>query len=62
MRIRKWVGQFTSLIGRRKGSACEVRYTPECAYCGVPDGEAFRYPGGWSVCRECHAAECCDGI
>ena len=34
-----------------------VRYTPECAYCGVPDEAAVRYPHAVSVCRECHVSE-----
>ena len=63
MRIREWIGQVTGFVGRRRRvGAFGVRYTPECAYCGVPDDEAFRYPGGWSVCRECHATESDDGV
>ena len=56
--IRKVAG----LLGRRRRSTAGVRYTPECAYCGVPDDEAVRYPRGVSVCRDCHATECVDGI
>ena len=65
MRIRELTGLVSRLAGRRRRTPVAwfgVRYTPECAYCGVPDDEAFRYPGGWSVCRECHATESDDGV
>ena len=55
--IRKVAG----LMGRHRRPELEVRYTPECAYCGVPDDEAVRYPRGFSVCRDCHGSENEDG-
>ena len=55
--IRRVVG----VMGRRSRPEFGVRYTPECAYCGVPDDEAVRYPHGVSVCRDCHGNENEDG-
>ncbi|MYA49217.1 MAG: hypothetical protein F4Y25_00455 [Chloroflexi bacterium] len=56
--IRKVAG----LMGRRRRPELGVRYTPECAYCGIPDDAATRYPGGFSVCRDCSSRENEDGI
>ena len=56
--IRRVVG----LMGRRRRPEGSVRYTPECAYCGMPDDAAVRYPHGVSVCRDCHGSESEDGI
>lgn len=61
MHIGGLVRQVTGLIGRRRTAEFTVRYTPECAYCGVPDDEAVRYPHGVSVCRDCHGSENEDG-
>ena len=55
--IRTVVG----LMGHRRRTESGVRYTPECAYCGMPDDAAVRYPGGVSVCRDCHGSENEDG-
>ncbi len=62
MHVGGLIRQVTGLIGRRRRAEFTVRYTPECAYCGVPDDEAVRYPRGFSVCRHCHESECADGI
>ncbi len=63
MHARGLIRKVAGLMGRRRGSSeIGVRYTPECAYCGVPDDEAVRYPRGFSVCRDCHGSECADGI
>lgn len=62
MRIGFLSGLVSGLIGWRRRASPGVRYTPECAYCGTPDDDAFRYPRGISVCRECHAAQCVDGV
>ena len=57
------IGSAIGLVGRLVGggvrppSAPAVRYSPECARCGVPDEEAHRFPDGVSVCRACRAHE-----
>ena len=56
--IRRMAGSMT----RRWSTRTRVRYTPECACCGVPDEEAVRYPQGVSLCRWCHLTENEDGI
>ena len=61
MHVGGLIRQVTGLIGRRRRVEAPVRYTPECAYCGVPDDEALRYPRGFSVCRDCHGSENEDG-
>ena len=62
MHARRLIQTVVGLIGRRRSSEAGVRYTPECAYCGVPDDSATRYPGGVSVCRDCHVSENEDGF
>ena len=62
MHIGGLIRQVTGSMGRRRKAGLGVRYTPECAHCGVPDDAAVRYPGAVSVCRECHVTENEDGI
>ena len=60
MHVRERVRQVAGFMVRRRRIAWVefgVRYTPECAYCGVPDETAVRYPHAVSVCRECHVIE-----
>ena len=59
MRVVELVSRFVGWGDRRPMDA--VRYTSECAHCGVPDDAAVRYPHGVSVCRECHESENEDG-
>ena len=61
MHVGGLIRQVTGLMRRHGRSEAAVRYTPECAYCGVPDDSATRYPGGVSVCRDCHESESEDG-
>ena len=61
MDVGRLIREVTGLAARRRSREAVVRYTPECAYCGVPDDEAVRYPGGVSVCRDCHGCENEDG-
>ena len=56
------IRMVAGLMERRRRPELGVRYTPECAYCGVPDDAATRYPGGFSVCRDCHGSENEDGV
>lgn len=56
------IGRVARLMGRPRRPEVGIRYTPECAYCGVPDDEAVRYPRGFSVCRDCQESENEDGI
>ena len=61
MHVGGLIRQVTGLMRRRRSSEAGVRYTPECAYCGVPDDASTLYPGGVSVCRDCHVSENEDG-
>ena len=61
MHVGGLIRQVAGLMARRGNSEAGVRYTPECAYCGVPDDAAARYPGGVSICRQCHESENEDG-
>ena len=62
MHARGLIRRIVGLMGGGGSTEFGVRYTPECAYCGVPDDEAVRYPRGFSVCRDCHGGENEDGI
>lgn len=62
MHVRGLIGRVARLMGRPRRPEGGIRYTAECAYCGVPDDEAVRYPRGFSVCRDCHGSENEDGI
>ena len=61
MHVGGLIRQVTGLMRRHGSSETGVRYTPECAYCGIPDDSATRYLGGVSVCRDCHESENEDG-
>ena len=56
------IRRVAGLAVRLGGPQARLRYTPECACCGVPDDEAVRYPRGVSLCRMCHETENEDGI
>ena len=61
MHVGGLIRRVAGSMGRHRRPGAGVRYTPECAYCGIPDDEAARYPGGISVCRDCHGSENEDG-
>ncbi len=61
MHVAGLIRTVVGLVDRRRRTEFGVRYTPECAYCGIPDDSATRYPGGVSVCRDCNGSENEDG-